>query len=303
MYNTEMDKFLVVSKPFADLRKEPIAPRSDFSHDDIEETQLLYNESLIYRDEKNGWYYVEAMEQKKLSPDNTWQGYPGWVEKKNVKIVDRLTPYNLIVKNKVATIFHHAGKGVTPLFVVSAGTNFMEKNIISKQKDYRYIELADGNNGWIKKEDVQKKSLSPSKEKIRESIVKIAMPFLGLPYLWGGRSTITGLDCSGLTNLAYRINNIDIPRNASDQKRAAQKISHTLLERADLIFVSAEGSHDTIAHVMLYLGKDTFIEASETGYVVRINTFKDKFGLTLSQLSKEDFVAGKRKIYFGAVIS
>jgi len=297
-----MDKFFVVCTPYADLRKEPVAPHESFGHDDLQETQLLYNEPLIRRHEREGWYYVEALEQKRSSPDSAWHGYPGWVEKKNVTSVERLSPYNLIVKNKTATIFSYTEKGMTPVFVVSAGTHFVAKRRMSRHKDYQCIGLTDGNEGWIKKEDVQEKLPGPLKENIRESIAQTSMLFLGLPYLWGGRSTLTGVDCSGLTNLVYRIHNIQIPRNACDQKGAAKEIDSTHLRKADLIFVSAEDSFDTITHVMLYLEEDAFIEASETGSVVKVTTFKEKFGLTLARLSKKDFVTEKKKISFGTAI-
>jgi len=300
MYNKVMDKVFIVCTPYADLRKEPVGAHGGYIHDDLQETQLLYNEVVIFRHEHEGWCYVEALEQKTLSRDKTWHGYPGWVEKKNIMPVDAPPLYDLVVKKVTAMVFRSLEKTVPP-FVVSAGTRFKGKDIVSQ--GYLCVELADGTEGWIQDEDVYTIPRHVSKETIRESIAKTAMLFLDLPYLWGGRSTFSGVDCSGLTNLVYRVNGIDIPRNAGDQKWGAKEIPYTLLKKADFIFASAEGSFDTITHVMLYLEGDSFIESSETGSRVNVTTFKEKFGFTLEQLSRKDFVTEKKKISFGTVVA
>ena len=61
-------------------------------------------------------------------------------------------------------------------------------------------------------------------------------------------------------------------------------------------------AHDKITHVMMYLTGEEFIEALETGSVVAINTFKNKFGVTLREAAQQDFIVNKRKIYFGSVL-
>jgi hypothetical protein len=50
----------------------------------------------------------------------------------------------------------------------------------------------------------------------RPAIVRAARAFLGVPYLWGGRSA-GGLDCSALTQLAYAAAGLALPRDAKDQ--------------------------------------------------------------------------------------
>ncbi len=49
---------------------------------------------------------------------------------------------------------------------------------------------------------------------LRESLVKSAHDFIGVPYLWGGTSAETGFDCSGLTMTVYQLNGLDLPRHS-----------------------------------------------------------------------------------------
>ena len=63
----ETGQLLVVRVPVANLRREPVEARNRYTHDDLQETQLLFNETLLYRGEKPDWYYVEALEQLKAN--------------------------------------------------------------------------------------------------------------------------------------------------------------------------------------------------------------------------------------------
>jgi hypothetical protein len=53
---------------------------------------------------------------------------------------------------------------------------------------------------------------------------------------------------------------------------------------------------------MMHLAGEKFIEALATGSVVSINTFKNKFGVTLREAAQQDFIVNKRKIYFGSIL-
>ena len=77
------------------------------------------------------------------------------------------------------------------------------------------------------------------------------------------------------------------------------KISQDATQPGDLIFVSNQDEFYKISHVMIYLGGDEFIEALETGTIVKINSFRDKFGKTLVELAKQDLVIENKKIYCG----
>ncbi|MEP9355082.1 C40 family peptidase [Xanthobacter sp. KR7-65] len=67
--------------------------------------------------------------------------------------------------------------------------------------------------------------------------VAVAARFLGVPYLWGGRSSL-GLDCSGLVQTALAATGIDAPRDSDMQEKAlgTQVSLDGDVRRGDLLF-------------------------------------------------------------------
>ena len=68
--------------------------------------------------------------------------------------------------------------------------------------------------------------------------VGVAERFLGVPYLWGGKTTL-GIDCSGLVQIALAACGIACPRDSDMQEQALGKAlapSHEQLRCGDLLF-------------------------------------------------------------------
>ncbi len=302
----ETDQLLVVRVPVANLRREPVEAHNRYTHDDLQETQLLFNETLLYRGEKPDWYYVEAREQLRKGTEKGWRGYPGWVGKESVSTAAEVPGYNSVVKSRIARLLSQPAEAAPPVLFLSLGTRLM---LSEESGTYHRVSIGEGGSAWISKTDVAMNAREASSNDLRHNLLQTASLFIGVPYLWGGRSmfmadltaTVTGVDCSGLTNLVYRANNIDIPRDAHDQWLASEKTTGGPLQAGDLIFVSQENRPDSVNHVMLSTGGERFIEAAETGSTTKERSFQEKFGVNLAGLEKLKFTVQGKQLYFAGI--
>jgi cell wall-associated NlpC family hydrolase len=105
---------------------------------------------------------------------------------------------------------------------------------------------------------------------IAAGAIAAARTRLGDPYLWGGTGP-DSFDCSGLTQWAYALVGIQLPRVAADQYNAGPHVGLDALEPGDLLFWATDlNDPATIHHVALYLGAGMMIAAPHTGDVVKI---------------------------------
>jgi len=112
----------------------------------------------------------------------------------------------------------------------------------------------------------------------------LAAHFLGIPYLWGGASPLTGFDCSGLVMYVYAQLGINLTHYTGAQIHEGMPVPRFDLQPGDIVFFFA---HNGVPdHEGLYIGHGEFIQAPHTGDVVKI-----------SKLSEPSYSAG----YFGAV--
>lgn len=169
------------------------------------------------------------------------------------------------------------------------------------------VRLLTGETGYIRRGDAAIFSdWAAERSPEADNIIETATDYLGVPYLWGGTS-IKGVDCSGLTRMAWFMNGILLPRNASQQARAgkpvpveADTVTYPVdsldgfvsspdfrdemlrrissLQKGDLIFFGSPAVYgadstvlgrERITHVGIYLGEGSFIHSSR---VVRINS-------------------------------
>jgi gamma-D-glutamyl-L-lysine dipeptidyl-peptidase len=134
------------------------------------------------------------------------------------------------------------------------------------------VVLPDGRAAWIQRSDIVR---DPGTLTIEQSI-ELAKRFLGLPYLWGGRSSY-GYDCSGFTQMLVRSRGIVMPRDADLQAAwgGVVAVERKDLRAGDLLFFGA--SADKITHTGMYIGDGEFIHDTTHGHpVVQISRLDDQ---------------------------
>ena len=163
----------------------------------------------------------------------------------------------------------------------------------SVRKGWAEVMLPDGRKGWTPAGDLEEFAGWAAGRKAEPgNIIATAKMFCGVPYLWGGMSG-KGVDCSGFTRMAWMMNGILLPRNASQQAKLGREIimntDHSItpdspkmkaemtariqhLKPGDLLFFGTPETFfrkESISHVAIYLGGGRIIHAS---HVVRISS-------------------------------
>jgi len=90
----------------------------------------------------------------------------------------------------------------------------------------------------------------------KDNLINTALLYLNTPYLWGGKTPF-GIDCSGFTQMVYKLNGYRLKRDASQQVEQGEALSFIEeSEPGDLAFFdNAEGD---ITHVGIIM-KDNYI--------------------------------------------
>lgn len=104
-----------------------------------------------------------------------------------------------------------------------------------------------------------------------------SMGLVGTPYRWGGSSTATGFDCSGMIQFVYKnALGVSLPRSARDMAAASRKIPDNQLKAGDLVFFNTGGSSQ-YSHVGLYIGNGEFIHAPSSGKTIKTEKLSTPF--------------------------
>ena len=325
---TCMPQKAIINKPVVDLRLKPEKSPLTYTpnkipapifHDDnpLQDSQLLLNEQIESLEEDGEWIKILALEQRKYNFDtNSWTYHIGWIKKEDATLVDEFAEYNLVVKTSWAKI---TDSKTNDSIQVSIGTKLLERTGTENQY---IVDLPNGKTGFIDAQNINRldSKVKISTEQLRQNLIETTKKFWETLYSWGGRSGFnkdahyqTGVDCSSFVNLVYRVNRIDIPRDAKHQFQACTQINGKELQPGDLIFFAKPNQLNpkkTIHHVMMYNGNkdeiDLIIEC--TGRLplckCRITNSKQLLGKPINEINSGDFGGTNNEhiIYFGKIL-
>lgn len=192
-------------------------------------SQVLYGEHFKVLEQRKNWSKI------RLAFDN----YEGWIDVKQYVELDKETYQDLQKKppNLVSDLIE---------FSVDTNKNLIPVPMGASLDGIEYFgHRFDGNRTNAKSE--------------KSNFIATAILYLNAPYLWGGKTPF-GIDCSGLTQMVYKINGHHLFRDASQQ--VAQGESLAFIEESepgDLAFF--DNAEEEIIHVGIIMKDNHIIHA------------------------------------------
>jgi cell wall-associated NlpC family hydrolase len=171
-------------------------------------SQVLFGDVFTVYEEREGWAWGQARSDS----------YVGYVSSEVLD--DAVIEPSHVVAAIASHVYPEPDIKLPPRDVLPMGAAVLAW---SHDKNDKFAELATG--GWVAQRHLA------ALGDIEPDYVATAERLIGIPYLWGGKSTTTGLDCSGLVQMAFARAGIEVPRDSDMQ---AEAIGTTLPDGAEL---------------------------------------------------------------------
>lgn len=223
----------IVNQSLAAVRREP-SESSEMIN------QLLFGETFTILESYNSWLRIIS----------SIDSYEGWLD---AKLTTTITD-ELALKHKTSftpnTLFSAKKTGSKYPIRLCPGSSIY---------GYENGQFVAGNSSY----ECIDNPFSETKENLNEEIVRLAKLYINSPYLWGGRSPY-GIDCSGLSQIVYKIIGLHIPRDAGQQVKIGETVDFiNMVQPGDLAFF--DNNEDIITHVGIIIDNGRIIHSS--GYV------------------------------------
>jgi gamma-D-glutamyl-L-lysine dipeptidyl-peptidase len=201
-------------------------------------TQILYGETVEILETHASWTRVHCH----------FDGYEGWVTTKMLTSMDvgSFDHYQDTPKVYLKEAICRVAAATDPSLIsyLAGGSTLIEKE---NEIMYDHRSLILESNTEIHHVDSIK------------DITGIAYRFLHAPYLWGGR-TLFGIDCSGFTQIVFKMNGLALARDAYQQAKEGISIPVEEIKPGDLAFF--DNDQGRIIHTGIILENGQIIHAS-----------------------------------------
>lgn len=199
--------------------------------------QVLFGEVYKIIDSRKKWYRI------RLAHDD----YEGWIDRKQAYLIDKeeyLSRAKLLLPVSGAPV-----------------------DLLQNEDPLQHLTIVQGsmlplanNTVSFGEMEFQLPDIIIDNKADKAALVDWAYSYINSPYLWGGRSPM-GIDCSGFTQMVYRMIGHSIPRDASEQAKIGEALSFIEeAEPGDLAFF--DNSDGNIIHVGILLKDNYIIHAS-----------------------------------------
>ncbi len=231
-------------------------------------TQLLFGEHFEVLDTKGNWQLIRI----------AYDGYECWIDKKQfLPLSDAKGPVDsaIAVTTDLVQLAEDENGAMTPVLLGSSLPKFKDGSFFLGKRKYSF----EGEASF----PFEKKKSSPQ----TEDIAAAARWYMNTPYLWGGRSPF-GLDCSGFTQMVYKLNGIKLKRDASQQGEQGKTLNFVEeAQTGDLAFFDNEDGKIVHTGILLnqHINKSTNFQIIHASGKVRIDKL-DHHGIYNEDLKK-----------------
>ncbi len=218
-------------------------------------SQILFGEHFEILENQKQWSKIRLH----------FDQYEGWVDSKQYQIITenqfKQLNKDIIVLNSDLIEYITAPNNILMPIPLGSSLSFLNHNDINIENF-----IFDG--------------LKISGIKPKKNILNTSFMFLNAPYLWGGKTPF-GIDCSGFTQMVYKLNGYHLLRDASQQATQGEALSFIEeSEPGDLAFFDNE--EGKIIHVGIIMDDNYIIHASGKVRIDRI----DHLGIFNAEINK-----------------
>ncbi len=207
-------------------------------------SQVLFGEHFQIIEQQKQWLKIRLH----------FDSYEGWIDVKQCQLIsevdfEAISSSAEILNNDLIEYISNEDNVLIPI-PLGASLSFLELERINTQA-YNF------------------EGLKATGTKPKTELIKTAFMYLNSPYLWGGKTPF-GIDCSGFTQMVYKLNGYKILRDASQQAMQGEALSFIEeSEPGDLAFFDNE--EGKIIHVGIIMNDNYIIHASGKVRVDRLD--------------------------------